>query len=111
VHLCCSISDALNAAAGLLQIPHPPNMTSMTAFGIYSGAKLSPLAGCILGFVIMVVTDALLGAHSTSACMTVFFFLFLPFRFPQFLPRMRSSETAHSNVTKFSNTIPRIELR
>ncbi len=58
-----------------MQIPHPPNMTSMTAFGIYSGAKLSPLAGCILGFVVMVVTDALLGAHNVHLCFFFFFFL------------------------------------
>lgn len=74
-------------------------MTSMTAFGIYSGAKLSPLAGCILGFVVMVVTDALLGAQ--SACVTL-----LPSRPPQFYPPLCSIANSHGYLTEFVKTIP-----
>jgi hypothetical protein len=44
-----------------LQIPHPVNMTSLTAFGLFSGAKLSPMVAASLCLVLMVVTDLLLG--------------------------------------------------
>ena len=45
-------------------IPHPPNMTPITAIALLGGAKLGKKMGLFLPLAIMIISDYLLGFHS-----------------------------------------------
>lgn len=58
----------IGAASRLL--PHPPNMTSVGAMGMFSGAKLKTWQACMLTLLCMLITDPILGKIHGYAAFT-----------------------------------------
>src|SRR4051812_7984177 len=57
------LSHALVAVGALSRLlPHPPNMTAVGAFGVFSGRKLKSAEAYLLPLACMLITDPLLAA-------------------------------------------------
>lgn len=67
------ITGVLLAAASRL-LPHPPNVTPIAAMALFGGAHFSSLAAaCVVPLAAMLLSDAVLGFHSTMAFVYVSF--------------------------------------
>eukprot|EP00455_Lapot_gusevi_P013193 TRINITY_DN1637_c0_g2_i2.p1 TRINITY_DN1637_c0_g2~~TRINITY_DN1637_c0_g2_i2.p1 ORF type:complete len:215 (+),score=83.17 TRINITY_DN1637_c0_g2_i2:67-711(+) len=48
-------------------IPHQPNVTPLTALGLFSGARLNLIPACILSLAMMIVSDLIIGGMQINA--------------------------------------------